>query len=350
MPFTVEGRVIERERVPLAQFRTVSTGYFETMRIPLKRGRTFSERDTERDTAGGDRERGARRPAGSTGSSRSARGCWWTTAMARRGPSRSSASSGTFSKSRSMAQTRPGTCTSTYPQIHADTVGGAVANMFWVIRTTGDPMALATRFVRGSAARRSGCRGLAPPTLGADPGRLLSHHADSACRSSAAFGVAALVLAVTGIYAVIMYSISQRAREIGIRIALGARRVHHSRLVMGAGAGFVGVGLAAGRLWRSVLSASSRRCSSDSPRAISATFGQVLLVVAACIASRLRRAGGPRLAGVGRRARRAGRAGKAGRQGRTVSPASFAPARLPPADLPHPPIPSFLDRRIQYPL
>src|SRR4030095_12241205 len=39
---------VERERVPLAQFRTVSTGYFEAARIPLKRGRTFSERDTER--------------------------------------------------------------------------------------------------------------------------------------------------------------------------------------------------------------------------------------------------------------------------------------------------------------
>src|SRR6185369_430148 len=48
VPFTVEGKTVERERVPLAQFRTVSPGYFEAARIPLKRGRTFSERDTER--------------------------------------------------------------------------------------------------------------------------------------------------------------------------------------------------------------------------------------------------------------------------------------------------------------
>ena len=33
VPFTVEGRAIERERVPLAQFRTVSSGYFEAARI-----------------------------------------------------------------------------------------------------------------------------------------------------------------------------------------------------------------------------------------------------------------------------------------------------------------------------
>jgi putative ABC transport system permease protein len=47
VPFTVEGRAVERERVPVAQFRTVTAGYFEAARIPLKRGRTFSEQDTE---------------------------------------------------------------------------------------------------------------------------------------------------------------------------------------------------------------------------------------------------------------------------------------------------------------
>src|SRR5262249_21222396 len=44
VPFTVEGRAVEPERVPIAQFRTVWSGYFEAARIPLKRGRTFSER------------------------------------------------------------------------------------------------------------------------------------------------------------------------------------------------------------------------------------------------------------------------------------------------------------------
>ena len=48
VPITVEGRASERERVPVAQFRAVTSGYFKTMRIPLTRGRTVSERDTGR--------------------------------------------------------------------------------------------------------------------------------------------------------------------------------------------------------------------------------------------------------------------------------------------------------------
>ena len=36
----------------------------------------------------------------------------------------------------------------TYPQIHADTLGGAVSNMFWMTRTATDPMALSAAFVQ----------------------------------------------------------------------------------------------------------------------------------------------------------------------------------------------------------
>ena len=62
----------------------------------------------------------------------------------------------------------------------------------------------------------------------------------------AAFALAALALAITGIYAVVMYSVSQRAREIGIRVALGASRSNIMRLVMGHGIRFILIGLVAG--------------------------------------------------------------------------------------------------------
>ncbi len=62
----------------------------------------------------------------------------------------------------------------------------------------------------------------------------------------AVFGLAALVLALTGIYAVVLYSASQRAREIAIRVALGASRASIVRLVMAHGVRFVVIGLIAG--------------------------------------------------------------------------------------------------------
>jgi predicted permease len=62
----------------------------------------------------------------------------------------------------------------------------------------------------------------------------------------AAFGGIALVLAVAGVYGVMAYNVARRRREIGIRIALGARPADVQRVVVRRGALLAGIGLVLG--------------------------------------------------------------------------------------------------------
>ena len=59
-------------------------------------------------------------------------------------------------------------------------------------------------------------------------------------------GAMALLLGVAGIYGVISYAVSQRTREIGIRMALGARRAEVTRMFVGQGLRLASVGMVIG--------------------------------------------------------------------------------------------------------
>ncbi len=67
-----------------------------------------------------------------------------------------------------------------------------------------------------------------------------------AAGAASTFGVLALVLATMGLYSVMMYAVSQRTREIGIRMALGAQVRDVLRLIVSEGMRMAGIGIVLG--------------------------------------------------------------------------------------------------------
>ena len=116
-----------------------------------------------------------------------------------------------------------------------------------VIRTIGDPNAFAPSL-------RSMVREIEPTAALGHVGALSSQVADSVSEPRfstavlAAFAVLALGIAVTGLYGVLSYNVSQRRKEIGIRAALGATRSDLIGLVVRQGLTVTLVGLGGGVL------------------------------------------------------------------------------------------------------
>ena len=109
------------------------------------------------------------------------------------------------------------------------------------------------------------------------------------------FGAVALLLASIGVYGVVAYSVSQRSRDIAIRLAIGADPGDVVRMVVKQGALLSGIGLAAGLLLARMAAQAIRPLLfgvSAGNIAIYGAAGAVLMivVVAACLAPAIRAA------------------------------------------------------------
>jgi len=94
-----------------------------------------------------------------------------------------------------------------------------------------------------------------------------------------AFAAVALLLATLGVYGVIAYAVSQRTREFGIRIALGATSAVVSRTVLRRGIMLAGAGMLLGIVGALAATGAIRSLLFDVPAADPITFAGVVVVL-----------------------------------------------------------------------
>jgi putative ABC transport system permease protein len=244
--FSVEGQPIaEPQSRPSSHFNVVTPGYFGTLDIPLLQGRDFSERD------------GWAAPNVVVVNRTLARRFWpgenpvgkrltfddqpdepgdWLTVI------------GVVGDVRHLSLVDE-----VMPQIYAPQSQVALPEMALLVRTSLEPASVAPA-VRGLVASLD-------PEVPVSEIQELVQVRDASISTDrfrtlviGSFGLLALALAVIGVYGVISYGVVQRTREIGIRVALGARRAQILRLVVGEGMATVAGGIAVGLVAAAALS------------------------------------------------------------------------------------------------
>jgi len=241
----IEGREKAAGEVsPRGDWQVVTPGYFDAMGLRLRRGRFIDERDRS-DAPGAvviNETMAARYwpgqdPLGTRFKLGGSAGPGWVTVVGIVGDVRHG----------SLADAPTSQMYLPHAQFRFWNGGSVVRALTLAVRASGDAAALA-------GAVRGALQAVDPRVPLADVRTMREVRATSLGRErflfvlAAVFGVVALTLGALGIYGVLAYSVARRTREIGLRLALGARTADVARLVIREGGVITGIGLAAGLL------------------------------------------------------------------------------------------------------
>ena len=273
--FEIAGRVFPQGEAPYAKKRIAAPGYFDTMGIPLVRGRTFDDRDRlgSRDVVVISEAIARRYWPGEDPIGREI-GFGW-------GPGDRQQIIGIVGDVRHDGLDR-----AVVGAIYRPLEQFPRRGMTIVVRTAGDPLAIAES-VRAEAAAMDAAQPIRRLAAMDDVVRRSVTTRETIMRLLAGFAAIGVVLSVIGVYAVTVHGVGQRTREIGVRMAMGARSADVLRMVLREQSivivAALGAGLAGAWAASDVLRASLHEVSPTDPQVFAGVA--VLLGLVALAAS-----------------------------------------------------------------